>query len=261
MKRILVILHIWYQEQIDYFIDKMGNISGCEWDLLVTTTHNDPQIADKLLAFRSNAKIITVPNIGYDIGPFIRIIKSYDISQYDYILKLHTKGALPKKARINGVNLQGLRWRNLLVNSLIGTTERFQKVLNKMDREDVGMVCCYELYKYLHKSLPEDTYMLDKEAARIGVQIVVNKFLAGSMFIVKTKALTKLIKAQIDVDSWDKFSESQSIGSEAHVYERLLCAAVTDAGYKIALSPASTLSATQALLHNIGSIFKRRRGK
>ncbi len=34
--RVLVLLHIYYEEQIDYYLDKLRNIAGCEWDLTVT---------------------------------------------------------------------------------------------------------------------------------------------------------------------------------------------------------------------------------
>ena len=256
MKRVLVILHIWYKDQIDYFISKLQNISGCEWDLWVTMGSEDDAVADKLKAFKGDTKIIVVPNVGYDIGPYIRAIKGGDISDYDYIMKLHTKGSMPKNDRINGVKLGGWRWRDHLVNSLLGTKKRFQNALAKLENEQVGMVCCYELYKRLRSYLPEDSYMLEAEAARIGCRVNVRKFCAGSMFIVRTAALKKIIDAEIDFDLWDKTSKSHSTGSLAHVYERLLCLVVADAGYKIACSRSTLPTASQAALYNLKSMLK-----
>lgn len=36
MKRLLVHLHLYYAAQCDYFVEKLHNISGCEWKLFVT---------------------------------------------------------------------------------------------------------------------------------------------------------------------------------------------------------------------------------
>ena len=41
----------------------------------------------------NNAKIITVPNKGYDIYPFLIVLSKVKLDEYDYILKIHTKNS------------------------------------------------------------------------------------------------------------------------------------------------------------------------
>lgn len=257
MKRLLVIFHIWYKDQVDYFISKMKNINGCEWDLWVTMPNRDEESVAKLVNFKSDVKFISVVNVGYDIAPFVEAIRTQDVSKYDYILKLHTKRYLPERGSINDVSVKGWLWRNLLTESLLGSKRRFSKVLTKIGKEHVGMVCCYELYKYLKRTLPEDTYMLEAEADRVGIKLKANKYCAGSMFIVKTQALSKIIAADISPDAWCRDSKSRSTGTLAHVYERLLCLAVADAGYKIGYSCATTLSTLKAFTYNLIHIWRR----
>ena len=257
MKRLLVIFHVWYHDQIDYFISKMKNINGCEWDLWVTMPNRDEEAVAKLVDFKGDVKFISVANAGYDIAPFVDVIRTHDVSKYDYILKLHTKRYLPEKGSINDVSVRGWLWRNLLTEALLGSKRRFAMVLAKIGQERVGMVYCYELHKYLKRTLPEDTYMLEAEAARVGIKLKANRYCAGSMFIVKRQALSKIIAADISADAWAGYSKSRSTGTLAHVYERLLCLAVADAGYKIGYSCATVASTVKAFIFNTIHILKR----
>ena len=257
MKRVLVILHIWYKDQVDYFISKLKNVNGCEWDLWVTIDTHDEAVEEKLRAFRSDVRIIEVTNIGYDIAPYIKVLQRNDLSGYDYILKLHTKREMPKHNRLNGVSLAGWRWRDHLVNSLLGSKSKFKRVLRKLNNPEVGMVCSYEMLKKLKNYLPEDSHMLKEEAERIGCRRSYRKFCAGAMFIVKREAQQRIISAAIDFSTWTKESKSHSTGTLAHVYERLITLAVADAGYKIACSTSSMKATAQATLYKAVHLFNR----
>ena len=90
-KTLLVHLHLFYKEQLDFMINKLKNISNCKWDLYVTMPVENNEIEEKLKKFKPNTKIIIVDNIGYDIWPFIQVVQSINLDNYDYILKIHTK--------------------------------------------------------------------------------------------------------------------------------------------------------------------------
>ena len=77
------------------------------------------------------------------------------------------------------------------------------------------------------------------------------------MFIVKREAQNRIISAAIDFNTWSSESKSQSIGSLAHVYERLICLAVADAGLKIACCTSSVKSTAQATLYKAVHLFNR----
>ena len=91
-KKILVHLHLYYQNQLNYFIKKLKNIT-CEFDLIVTLANENPKITEKIKQFKPNAKILVVENLGYDVYPFIQVINEAELKNYDYILKIHTKTA------------------------------------------------------------------------------------------------------------------------------------------------------------------------
>ena len=233
MEKLLVILHLYYHEQLEYFLDKMRNINGCEWDLIVTYSKSSHESEEKIFRFKHDARLIKVENVGYDIWPFIKIIKTIDLSNYNYILKLHTKGSMPYVRHINKVNLYGWRWRDMLVNSILGSRFRFSRCLSNIRKDKVGMVCCYEMLKKTDGILPEDTTLLVQEGNRVGIDISSDLFCAGTIFLIKSKVLAKIQNADLNIESWGTAHASLSTGSTAHVYERLISMAAHDAGYKI----------------------------
>lgn len=235
MKKVLVHLHIYYRDQTDYFIGKLSNICGCEWDLYVTMTELNSETESKLLSFKPDAHIMKVENRGYDVWPFIRVLKSVDLDKYDYILKLHTKNRSDASSRINGLSLDNYKWRDELVDPLLKSKKIFLKLLDNFDRyPEVGLMCSHLLYKHISNGLKEDMSKLDNELKRLGLNVKDKKFCAGTMFIARS-APYKLFQNDglIDIGLFSDIPHSHSIGSMAHVYERILTMVVNAAGYKV----------------------------
>ncbi|MGN0189371.1 MAG: rhamnan synthesis F family protein [Candidatus Cryptobacteroides sp.] len=233
MKKLAVFFHVYYHNQVDYFIEKLGNINNCEWDLFVSYSTYSSTTEQKIRAFKPDAQFIPVENVGYDIWPFIKAIKSVDISQYDLVMKLHTKNKNVKVNKINGMRLSGYLWRNLLVDSMLRSRSQFRKCSRILEDERVGMVCGYEVLKTVSGSLPEDSGKMKTEAMRIGFRTDHNKFCAGTMFIARSEALQAIAECDANLDTWDAVSQSHSCGSMAHIYERLLSFSTFEAGLDI----------------------------
>lgn len=235
MKKVLVHLHIYYRDQTDYFIGKLSNICGCEWDLYVTMTELNSETESKLLSFKPDAHIMKVENRGYDVWPFIRVLKSVDLDKYDYILKLHTKNRSDASSRINGLSLDNYKWRDELVDPLLKKKKSFLKCLEYFRKHpDIGLICSHLQYKKISGGLTEDLTALDNELKRLGLNVKDKKFCAGTMFIAMS-APYKLFQNDglIDIGLFSDIPHSHSIGSMAHVYERILTMVVNAAGYKV----------------------------
>lgn len=233
MKKLAVFFHVYYHKQVDYFIKKLGNINNCEWDLFVSYSTYSSATEQKIKAFKPDAQFIPVENVGYDIWPFIKAIKSVDISQYDLVMKLHTKNKNVKINKINGMQLSGYLWRNLLVDSMLRSRSQFRKCTRILADERVGMVCGYEVLKTVSGSLPEDSGKMRTEAMRIGFRTDHRKFCAGTMFLAKPQALAPIVGCDANLNTWEAVSKSHSSGSMAHIYERLLSFSTCEAGLQI----------------------------
>lgn len=253
MKELIVHLHIYYHDQVDYYISKLKNITDCDWDLVVTCAHLEPETEAKLRNYRPDVQFIDVENVGYDVWPFIKVLKTIDTSEYEYILKLHTKNISPAKNRINGLVLRYDSWRNLLVDSILADNQRFAECLGLLRNDkDCGIVYAYELSKHRSLGLPEDLSALEHEAERIGVTKTDGEFASGTMFLARLKALDLIWKADLTAEMFAAHkSESHSRGSLAHIYERLLPFAIHSLGYKTSLVKTYPITTVQVFLHNL----------
>ena len=92
MKKLAVHLHLYYKEQLPKIVKYLKNLDGVDYDLFVTMVEDDEQVKLKILAEFPNSKIWVVENRGYDIGPFIEFLHRIDLKDYEYVLKVHTKG-------------------------------------------------------------------------------------------------------------------------------------------------------------------------
>ena len=91
LKKISVHLHLYYVDQLDDLLSRLQCLNGYSYDLYVTLINNDEFIRNKILVFKPDAYIWQVPNLGYDIGPFIDFFHKIDLDDYDYIIKVQTK--------------------------------------------------------------------------------------------------------------------------------------------------------------------------
>lgn len=232
MSKLLTVLHVFYHDQVDYFIDKLSNINGIEWDLVVTYSEFSAETEAKLKIFKPDVKMLQVGNAGYDVWPFIQVIQNIDFDEYEYVLKLHTKG--PSKQRLNGVNFKEWLWRDLLVKALLKSRSRFAACIRLLETQsDIGMLCSYELYKDMDGVLPEECEMLQNEAERISLEVTDEYFCAGTIFLARLDAFRKLKEIEFSEESWGNLNKSHGNGTLAHVYERILCLLVADEGYRI----------------------------
>ena len=263
--RLLVVFHLYYHQQLDYYLGKMANICGCDWDLLVTVTEEREATLSKLKAFKSDVTVLKVENAGYDIWPFIAAIRTVDLSRYDFVMKLHTKNANLRINRINGLPLRKYMWRSLLVNSFLKSPESFSHALHRLQSNpSAGMICSRELYRKLTENSPEEVSLLRREMARLGIPMKDPHFCAGTMFIVRASLLGPFRDSDIEAECFSGQMSSHSFGSLAHTYERILSFAVSGAGHKIILQGSdrgccilSTLNrGLSPLLENIFAITR-----
>lgn len=256
MSKLLTALHVFYHDQVDYFIDKLSNINGVEWDLVVTYSSYSAETEAKLRDFKPDVKLVQVGNAGYDVWPFIQVIQTVDFSEYEYVLKLHTKGQ--SKQRLNGLNFKEWLWRDLLVNAILRSRKRFTSCIDILDKQqDVGMICSYELFKDMDGVLPEESHMLQDEADRISMEVYDGYFCAGTMFLARLDAFKRLKDIEFTDEIWGNLNKSHGNGTLAHVYERILCLMVADEGYKIEVKLGSKKASSSVFFKkNVSPIIK-----
>ena len=226
--KILVHLHLYYYNQIDFWIDKFSNINHCDWDLFVTYVDENEKSKNKILKIKPDTKFIKVKNAGYDILPFLKIIENVNLSEYDYILKMHTKNYRAKP--YIGV---GYDWRNLLVSAILDSPKRFCTCLKIFTtKKNIGMICAKEcILDMNNRNAPEDSYLYDKICADWNLPNNKGLFCAGTMFMCRASLMKwcqDIPKDFIEISQVEKTGQN---GGTIHVLERLFSTMITNQQY------------------------------
>ncbi len=227
--KLLVHLHLFYVNQLDYFLKKLENISIC-FDLFVTHIENfDIQ---KLKTSFPDANIIKVDNIGWDVYPFLQVLSSVNLDKYDFVLKLHTKNETKILDITPSFNLFSKHriWRDCLINPLIGSKEIFNEVLEILKDDNVGMVAGAEVI------CPSDIFSkgiskkISAQMYRLGISQDDKRFVAGTMFLSRAY----LLKPLVGVFTEEDFGVPKNgVEDMAHVLERVFSMIITGQGKKI----------------------------
>lgn len=220
LRKMLVHLHVYYHEQVDYFIEKLGNINGVDWDLVVTYSTPDEETIGKLTAFKPTVKFEQVENYGYDVWPFIKVIKQTNLDDYDYVLKLHTKRSVPEK-KFRNIKLTGYGWRNALVDGLLGSPEYFSKLQRTFNEDaSVGMISSFVTLDRCHRIYPGSSVMT--EVNRLGLETRFNLLCHGTMFMARASVFRPLQQDKVSARLFSgEKARSDVDDTNAHIYERV----------------------------------------
>ncbi len=215
--KLAVVLHLFYPNMINVFRDKLKKIN-VPFDLYISlpSEYNNIKI-DKINEFHKNTNIVSVPNRGRDVLPFITIANRIrKLNNYEYVLKLHTKKSLHRK--------DGDVWLVSLLDTLIpDDASKIIKVLSKRKTGVVGpgehlvslsqhMGSNEAFIRMLLKQIVEDgSYSLDKKK---------NPFIGGTMFWSRLDLLDPLLDLYLLPEDFQP-EEAQIDGTIAHALERM----------------------------------------
>lgn len=255
MTKLLIHFHLYYTDQLDYFLEKLSNIQGCDYDLYVTMTEKNADAEQKIFRLFPNARILIVPNKGYDVGPFVDVLNRVNLSDYDYVLKVHTKNTTKsERLKINGNTISRKYWLYFLVESLIGSKKNFAHNLQHLSNQNIGMLACNKLITDKTGDYP----MVERSARQILDNMGVNNtgklnFVAGTMFLAKASLFRPLKKYTIE--SFENSETSQTGNSLAHAFERIFGNMVTGNRYFIQPVSPPLFLRVKNTLNNIADFF------
>jgi len=229
---ILVHLHLFYLDQLGFFIDQLSHITEPDWHLVVSWNSSSKRVKKQILSFKPDTEFFEIENNGYDVWPFIKVMSLIDISGYDYIIKLHTKGPAKPGCRVNGASVSGFKWRNQLVRPLLGTVEAFEEMNRIFETEaKTGLVCSIRLYSSM--VYKEDHQPLTDELQRLGVNTSERRFCAGTIFAIRPAILEPVLRRGLSASDFPGHCVSHTGGTLAHVYERVLSILPAALGYEV----------------------------
>lgn len=199
MKPLAVILHLYYEDLWSEFSSYFDNIT-VDFDLYVSLVKGEGRndVAEEIRTKYPNAKIYFFENRGMDIAPFIYIFDQIVKIGVDYecFIKVHSKKSLAHDATGN----YGNSWRDTLVSSILGNTQRFERAF---------VSCCNEAQYGMAQNV---FWVLNQDKKGFEQQYFKNEvpelytFVGGTMFIANFEIFKKWFLEMNIIDlTYDKF--------------------------------------------------------
>ena len=235
MSKVAVHIHIFYPNMWPKIKKYLSNLNGIDSDIYVTLTEKNDCLEDEIQASFPNVTICFVPNKGYDIGPFFYFLKKIDLNKYDYILKLHSKNENRYCiTKVNGLHLTRAMWNNLLYKSLLGSSKIIKQNLKAMDTDPgIGMIGSRYLITNSPRYYKEHEKTIKQILSKLNLPNTPISFVAGTMFLIRSKILKPLLDAGYDINSFSASDPSIHEGTLAHTMERVFGVLTTAQKYRI----------------------------
>ena len=225
---LLVVVHIYYEDLWSELAASLAHLHD-PFDLRVTCVQHLEAISAMVHAEFPDARVELVENRGFDVGPFLHVIDSVDLDNYDAVVKLHTKRDIPPHYEMR-VDVTGSRFRNLLL-SFAKSPEAWQSALGML-KEDVGMVGEGTLFLNKFSDTLRDYRGVLDVMRRMKMPFQSGFFVAGSMFIVRA-SLLKPFQSTFPLSAFDVPDRSKG-DCLPHFLERAFGYAVYAQGLRLA---------------------------
>ncbi len=217
--RILVILHLFYMDAWKEIREYLKNLSPYNYYLIMTCMNGfyDEDTLISVQAFKPDTKIIKCENLGWDVLPFLTALHSVDLSDYDIVFKLQSKGTKRPEIYLYGQYFRYRNWFQNLFEGCIGPFTVHTVIRDLLDeKKNVGLVAARNLIVEdpIHKQ-----HMVEETLDELNLLRPDNyKFIAGTCFAIRANLLSTIQNLQIVKERFN-----QNGFSFAHRMERIMC--------------------------------------
>ena len=223
-----VVVHIYYPDLWHEIERALQNVD-IDFDLYVTITRLDGEADRTAESIRRNwpeATVLTVPNHGRDIFPWVHLVNAKVLSRYRCICKLHTKRS-PHLA-------DGHEWRRRLVESLLPARATGELLARFLDDDRAGVLVVAGQHLAGKRWWGANRQRVAELLQRVGIQPDASalNFAAGSIYWVKPQVIKAIERIDLQVDDFEP-EQGATDGTTAHAFERTLGYLAADAGLEI----------------------------
>lgn len=231
-KKVGVFLHIFYPELAETIASYLKNIPS-QIDIFISTREESTAELETIFKELSNSNVVQVKhfsNVGRDVAPFIIGFKE-QISQYDLILKLHSKKS-PHSNALSG-------WFLHCLDNLIGSEAITATNLAALSDHNTAIIYPVENYA-LALGIKHDSCWGHEDGNYLKAKPLLLKFKldritressfqfpTGTMFWCKPEILQPILDWQLKTEDFDE-EGGQIDGTLAHSIERLIGISATE---------------------------------
>lgn len=229
--RILVCLHLYYTQSFTEIKLYLNNLSAYNYDLCITYSEGmlTTNIYEQIIDFKPDVKIFPCQNKGFDVGPYIEAINYYDLSKYDIVFKLHSKGTARTKIYIYNQYFEKNDWFRYLYEGILGAYTVHKTIDILTSDNDYGLVAADNL---IVKDPIHKRHLLSQYVSKLRLKYDTSdyEYVAGTCFALRSELADNIKRLNLSIDDFDDSARGKF--SFAHAMERIICMDVTTQGYK-----------------------------
>lgn len=226
--RILVILHLFYMNSWKEIKEYLKNLDSYKYNLIVTYTSDmvDEKVLADILKYKPTAVLRECENKGYDVGSFTEVLSETQLSDYDIIFKLQSKGVNRPKIYIYGNYLRKRDWFLNLFEGCLGAFNVHKTIDKLMNDKKTALVAAKNLIvpDPVHKQNMVKSFMRERNI-EIPPKYL---FVAGTCFAVRSELMQPIKEMNLRVKDYTSAGNEFSL---AHKMERLVCLVALYGGY------------------------------
>ena len=223
--RILVCLHLFYPDLWPAVCGYLEHLAPYHWDMVVTYPENQIPAAalTAVTDFKPDAMLLPCRNAGFDIGPFVASLDGIDLSAYDIVFKLQTKGCGRKRIFMYDQLFKREDWFLNLYDGILGGRTVHETVAVLM-RGVAGLVAAENL---IVRDPSHKREFVRRFCEERGLPFTEDyRFVAGTCFAVQAERLRPLQALGLRLDDFADTVRGEF--SLAHALERWMCFAAAD---------------------------------
>lgn len=226
--RILVILHLFYMDSWKEIKEYLKNLDCYNYKLIVTYIPDfaKAEVLDDIVAYKSDTVLKECENKGYDVGSFTEVLSEIQLSDYDIIFKLQSKGVTRPKIYIYGNYFKKRDWFLNLFEGCLGAFNVHKTIDKLMSDQKIGLVAAKNLIvpDPVHKQNMVKAFMKERNI-KIPEKYL---FVAGTCFAVRSELMQPIKEMNLKVENYNSAGREFSL---AHKMERLVCLIVLCGNY------------------------------
>jgi len=224
--KLAVVIHLFYVDSWPLFLSKLANLGSFKFDIFITMPVSNAYFIKEIKKSYPKANVITVPNQGRDVLPFIQVAKELSESGYESVLKLHSKKSTHRD--------DGQEWLNDMLESLLPQSQdMIDDIINKLSNKETGVIGPEGVYYPLTVNFPANGKHMTKVIEKLYDNHLAYEYLqlkradygffGGTMFWVRLDAIDNLLDFPVRCFETET---GQVDGTFAHALERLFCVVV-----------------------------------
>lgn len=231
--RIAVILHLFYMNSWAeiYSYIRMLQRYGADFYITYTDTQADAAVLARVQRNLPNAKLIPCPNQGFDVGPFLEVLRTLPLENYDIVYKLQSKGTGRKNLYLYRQIFKKRDWFLNLYRGLFGF-RRTAEVIRLLTEKGngIGLVAADNLI--INDPPHKRTFTQQIARERFNLELPADyHFVAGTCFAVRAELLRPVQQWQLNLADFAATRREEF--SLAHAMERIVCAVAELQGYSL----------------------------